>query len=195
MSAPLPDRAILRRRLLAARDRLAPSERRAAAAAITARLHGRLRTTTGAIALYWPIRGEPDLRPLAAVLAAEGRTLALPVIVARRAPMVFRRWRVGRPLVRGVWDIPIPPADEAELDPEVVVVPVVGVGPAGHRLGYGGGYYDRTLARRRPRLVVGVGHRGARLARFAAAPHDRPLDLFVHPGGIVSFRDGRAPAP
>lgn len=178
----------LRATLLRQRETLSPAERRAGEAAIAARLCRLLPPPPGPVALYWPIRGEPDLRPLAAVLAARGYSLALPVIVRRRHPMVFRRWQPGRPLLRGVWNIPVPPAEAGELVPAVVVVPVVGVGPAGHRLGYGGGYYDRTLARLQPPpRVIGVGFPGARLAHFPAEPHDRPLDLYVDPHGVVSF--------
>lgn len=180
----------LRGEMLARRADLHPAERTAAAAAVRARLLALLRGIGGPVALYRAIRGEIDLDPLAAALAAHGRTLALPVVVRRNAPMVFRRWRPGDPLVPGLWDIPVPPPEAEELVPAVVVLPVLGVGPRGHRLGYGGGYYDRTLAVLRPRpLVIGVGHDFVRLAALPVTAHDQPLDLLVTPGSAIAFSD------
>jgi len=180
----------LRCRQLACRAALSPVERCAASAAVRARLAALLADAPGVIALYWPIRGEIDLRPLAAALAARGRVTALPVVVRKNAPMVFRRWRPGGTLVAGVWDILVPPEEAGEVVPAVVVLPVLGVGPRGHRLGYGGGYYDRTLAVLRPRpLVAGVGHDFVRLPDLPVTEHDQPLDLLVMPGGTVAFTD------
>jgi 5-formyltetrahydrofolate cyclo-ligase len=107
---------------------------------------------------YWPFRGEPDLREWLERLEARGAQCALPVVVEARAPLVFRIWKRGEKLERGVWDIPVPAAGE-EVCPDVVIAPIVGYDRDAYRLGYGGGYFDRTLAaiRKRP-LIIGVGY-------------------------------------
>ena len=97
------------------------------------------------VSFYWPFRGEPDLRPLIQTVLEGGGRCALPVVVEKKAPLVFRIWKSGDRLVPGVWNIPIP-ADGAEASPDVVIAPVVGFDSACYRLGYGGGFFDRTLA-------------------------------------------------
>jgi 5-formyltetrahydrofolate cyclo-ligase len=137
------------------------------------------------VSLYWPFRGEPDLRGWAAAIRARGATCALPVVVQKDAPLVFRLWRNGEPLVPGVWNIPIP-RDSEELVPDVVVAPVVGFDRQGFRLGYGGGFYDRTLAAltKKPRFV-GVGYSQAAIATIYPLPHDIPMDVTVTEEAIV----------
>ncbi|MCP5198770.1 MAG: 5-formyltetrahydrofolate cyclo-ligase [Gammaproteobacteria bacterium] len=144
------------------------------------------------IALYWPFRGEIDLRPLAGVLAERARDFALPVVANRGQPLEFRRWWPGMRLARGVWDIPVP-ADGAVVVPDVLLVPLLGYDAAGYRLGYGGGYYDRTLAGpRRPALAVGIGYAGARLETIRPQPHDVPMDLLLTDDALVRYA-GRGP--
>jgi len=170
-----------RERLLESRMGIPGPERREADRKIIARLEGEVGTIRGAVvSVYWPFRGEPDLRPFMETVVAQGGRLALPVVVERRRPMVFRAWRPGEPLEDGVWGIPIPPEEAELLDPDVVITPVVGFDRACYRLGYGGGYYDRTLASlpRRP-LLVGVGYALAALKTIHPQPHDVPLDLVV----------------
>jgi len=98
------------------------------------------------VSLYWPFRGEPDLRNWADAIRARGAICALPVVVGKNAPLIFRFWGPGEPLARGVWNIPIP-ADGAQLTPDVVIAPVVGFDRQGYRLGYGGAFFDRTPLR------------------------------------------------
>lgn len=141
-------------------------------------LLGDLRGVT--VGVYWPIRGEPDLRPWMKRLTERGAVCALPVVLQRAAPLGFRRWEPGARMERGVWNIPIP-ADDTPVTPQVLVAPVVGFDLACYRLGYGGGFYDRTLAAWspvRPRMV-GVGYAGAQLATIHPQAHDAPMDCVV----------------
>ncbi len=173
--------------LLARRRALAEGERREVASRILAHLERLRSRLEGPVALYWPIRGEVDLRGFAEELAAAGTVLALPVIVDRDAPMEFWRWRPGSPMKVGIWKIPIP-AEREPLRPRTLLLPLVGFDAAGYRLGYGGGYYDRTLAGLRPRpFVIGVGYGFSRLGTIRPEPHDRRLDLVVTERGIERF--------
>lgn len=178
----------LREELLARRAGLDAAAREAAGTEVRRHLAALLPVLpAGPVAFYWPIREEIDLRPLARRLVASGRTLALPVIVEKKAPMVFRRWSPEVPMTTGVWDIPIPQPDE-RVTPRIVLLPVVGVDREGYRLGYGGGYYDRTLPTIRPRpLVVGIGYAHARIAGIDPRPHDQRLDMLVTEAGVERF--------
>jgi len=131
------------------------------------------------LGFYWPIRGEIDVRELARMHRAAGGQTALPVIVAKHAPVEFWQWQPGMRTERGVLDIPVP-RERHVLTPDVLVVPLLGFDRAFFRLGYGGGYYDRTLAAatRRP-LAIGVAAADAELHTIYPQPHDIPMDLIV----------------
>lgn len=173
-----------RARLIAARQALAVTGRAAADAAISAELTRRLGDLAGrTVALYWPFKGEPDLRPWAAEQRAAGARTCLPVVVKAAAPLIFRDWTAAMVLERGIWNIPIPPETADVLVPDVVISPVVGFDAGNYRLGYGGGFYDRTLAGMRaaglsPR-VIGVGYEFQRLATIYPQPHDVALDSAI----------------
>ncbi|WP_370881966.1 5-formyltetrahydrofolate cyclo-ligase [Labrys wisconsinensis] len=169
-----------RARLIAARLAMASAERAAAAARIAARLDGLLPELAGrTVSLYWPMRGEPDLRSWLAAAVGRGACCALPLVVEKNAPLVFRSWRPGEPLARGVWNIPVP-AEGSVVTPDVVLAPLVGFDAAGYRLGYGGGYFDRTLAALPARpLVIGIGYAGAAIATIRPLAHDIPMDVIV----------------
>jgi len=143
----------------------------------------------GVLAFCWPYKGEYDARFLARTLRARGALTALPVVVAPRLPLAFREWHPGVKLVAGVLGIPYP-ADSREVAPDAVIVPLVGFDDAGYRLGYGGGYFDRTLAAlaRKP-VVVGVGYESAHLDTIHPQPHDIPMDWIVSERGVYR-RDG-----
>ncbi|MEP4420404.1 MAG: 5-formyltetrahydrofolate cyclo-ligase, partial [Nitratireductor sp.] len=112
-----------------------------------------------------------------------GGTLALPVVVEKAAPLVFRDWRPGMKLEKGVWNIPVPPAAPAVI-PDIVISPVVGFDPANYRLGYGGGFFDRTLAALPARpTVIGVGYAAAAIATIYPQPHDIAMDFIVTEAG------------
>ena len=192
-----PARAALRTSLIEARRRSTGPERRAANDALVERLGALLGDVGGeVVALYWPIRGEPSLGALPQRWADAGARLALPVVDAPRTPLRFLAWRPGAPTVPGVWGIPRPAGEDA-LRPTVLVVPCVGFTADAHRLGYGGGFYDRSLAALdadggpRPR-AIGVGWDEGLLEAFEPLPTDRPLDAVVTPSR--SFRRPGAPA-
>ncbi len=123
---------------------------------------------------------------MARALGAVGHR-ALPVVVARAQPMVFRAWRTGEPLESGVWNIPIPPASAPVVTPDIVIAPLVGFDQALYRLGYGGGFFDRTLAAmpRRPR-VIGVGYDQAAIPTIFPQVHDIPMDMLVTESGLIT---------
>jgi 5,10-methenyltetrahydrofolate synthetase len=170
-----------RERLIAARLALSADERAAHAKIIAARLDALLGDVSGEIVgLYWPFRGEPDLRGWAETVRARGGAIALPVVVAKATPLVFRIWKPGEKLEKGVWNIPIPASGDPVF-PDVVVSPVVGFDASPYRLGYGGGFYDRTLAAmpRRPRVVAGVGYALQRIPTIYPQPFDIPMDVVL----------------
>jgi 5,10-methenyltetrahydrofolate synthetase len=173
-----------RETLIAARLAVSADERAGHAERIAERLDAEIGDVKGrTVGLYWPFRGEPDLRGWAARVIARGGSIALPVVVAKATPLVFRLWSPGDPLVKGVWNIPIP-ADGAETLPDIVVSPVVGFDGENFRLGYGGGFYDRTLAAmpRKPR-VLGVGYEMQRLPTIYPQPFDIPMDKVLTEAG------------
>jgi 5-formyltetrahydrofolate cyclo-ligase len=132
----------------------------------------------------WPMRGEFDVRGLAKRHLAMGGDAAIPVVVERSAPVEFWRWQAGTAMTKGIWDIPIP-KERAVVMPDAVLVPLVGFDPCGFRLGYGGGYFDRTLAAARPRpYAIGLGYEDSLLPTIFPQPHDIPMDLIVTDRGI-----------
>lgn len=138
---------------------------------------------------YWPIKGEPDLRPALTGLHCAGFIIALPVVAQRAAPLVFRRWAPGTKMLRGDWNIPVPPPDADPLRPDICLAPCLGWSDEGYRLGWGGGYFDRTLAVLAPRpLTIGIALSAARLPTIYPQPHDIPLDLILTEGGVAAER-------
>jgi 5,10-methenyltetrahydrofolate synthetase len=169
-----------RRRLLASRLALAPEERQRCSAIIEERLERLLAQLPGiTIGLYWPIKGEIDPLPLARRLGDTSRVLALPAAPAPGAALEYRAWRPGDPMTEARHGIP-EPRERKIVQPDILVVPVVGFDEARYRLGYGGGYFDRTLAALAPRPVtIGVGLEQAGLATIYPQPHDIALDFIV----------------
>ena len=136
------------------------------------------------LGVYWPFQAEFDPRPLIEWLAAAGSTVALPVVIDKSGPLEYRAWRPGEPLVDGVWGIPIPEKRDVVL-PQAVLAPLVGFDRDCYRLGYGGGYFDRTLAALSPRPVaIGVGFELSRLDTIHPQDFDIPMDLIVTEAGI-----------
>lgn len=112
---------------------------------------------------------------------------ALPVVVVQRnTPLAFRSWRRGEALQPGVWNIPVP-SDGAVVTPDIVNAPAVGFDPACYRLGYGGGYFDRTLAAfSRPPRIIGVAYARQAIRTIYPQAHDVPMDMIVTEAGVVS---------
>lgn len=144
------------------------------------------------LGFYWPFRGEIGVHALVRRLVEQGAGAALPVVVEQRQPLEFWAWRPGAPLERGVWGIPVP-AERQPVQPTVLLVPLVGFDAECYRLGYGGGYYDRTLAAMRPApLTIGVGLELGRLVTIHPQPHDVPMDVVVTEAGILESPAWRA---
>lgn len=169
-----------RKKLIAARQAIAVAARQEADARLAERLDAVIGDVSGQIiSLYWPFRGEPDLRGWAAGCRSRGATTALPVVLAKGAPLEFRIWEDGMSLERGVWKIPIPPASAEVVLPDIVIAPVVGLDAQNYRLGYGGGFFDRTLAALREQKearVIGVGYEMQRMETIYPHQYDIAMD-------------------
>lgn len=155
-----------------------PNERRLRSAPILDQLAAEL---AGAriVGIYWPFRGEIDVRDLAHRHIEAGGIAALPVVVEKNAAVEFWRWRPEVPMSRGLFNIPIPGEREV-VTPDVLIVPLVGFDRSGYRLGYGGGYYDRTLAASQPRpRTIGIAFAEAELETIYPQPHDIPMSRIV----------------
>jgi len=178
------DKRTLRRNALAARAMMAHATGPVAARRLAARVMELLRELPGRIvAGHVPVRHEIDIRPLMEQIAESGRTLVLPVVERRDAPLVFREWTPGDPLEEGEFGIPVPPRNRPERRPEILLVPLAAFDREGFRLGYGGGYYDRTLAALRAGggmvTAVGVAYSGQEMDRLPREETDQPLDWIV----------------
>jgi 5-formyltetrahydrofolate cyclo-ligase len=171
-----------RQRLIKARCLLSPEYRSDQAALIARGLDQIIaasRIKAPAVSVYWPIAGEPDLRPWMNALYGSGVCVALPVAVALAQPLSFREWRPEVRLERGLWNIPYP-LDGRVIVPNIVVAPALGFDPQCYRLGFGGGFYDRTLADMEPYpLTIGVGYPEALIRTIFPQPYDIPMDWIV----------------
>jgi 5-formyltetrahydrofolate cyclo-ligase len=173
-----------RERLLTWRQAAPAAERRRWGERIEAGLRAALADLPGALGVYWPFRAEFDPRGLIDWAVAACRIVALPVVIDKKGPLEYRAWRPGETLVDGVWNIPVPEKREL-IVPAVVLAPLVGFDRASYRLGYGGGYFDRTLAALRPRPVaIGVGFAAQEIATIHPQPFDLPMDLIVTEAGV-----------
>jgi 5-formyltetrahydrofolate cyclo-ligase len=178
-----------RERLLARRIAIPADKRAEDSAAIAANLDTLLSSLEGkVVSLYWPLRGEPDLRGWLASILQRGATCALPVVAEKNTPLIFHTWRPGEALKRGFWNIPVPEKEEAVI-PDIALAPVVGFDEESYRLGYGGGYFDRTLAayQVKPR-TIGVGFEIGRMETIRPQPHDIALDMIVTEAGVFLGR-------
>ncbi|MGH6762371.1 MAG: 5-formyltetrahydrofolate cyclo-ligase [Phyllobacterium sp.] len=137
------------------------------------------------VSFYWPFRGEPDLREWIAAKAQRNIRCALPVVTDKNAPLTFRSWQPGEPLTRGVWNIPVPERG-AEVQPDLILAPVVGFDLQRYRLGYGGGFFDRTLAaaRNSPK-AIGIGYRQSAIPTIYPQPHDLAMEIIVTDEGFL----------
>ena len=180
-----------RERLITARIALGAAQRAELSRRIAEQLDGIPGAERRAVVSGWmPFRGEPDLRPWMARAAERGVAAALPVVEARGCPLRFRAWRPGEALQPGVWGIPVP-ADGEWVVPDVVLAPVVGFDPECYRLGYGGGFFDRTLAALSPRpRAIGIGFAIARISTIFPQPHDIPMAAVVTEDGVMVRSQG-----
>ncbi|MCL2657021.1 MAG: 5-formyltetrahydrofolate cyclo-ligase [Betaproteobacteria bacterium] len=182
-------RRMLRSRAVAAREALDPQRHAQLSAALCGHLSLLItRLAPCRLAFCWPYRAEPDLRGLIADwLAGDAeRRAGLPVVVAPDRPLVFYRWTPDTPLREDAYGIPVPAVADV-IAPELVLVPLNAFDARGYRLGYGGGYFDRTLAALEPPpQTIGVGFELGRVQSILPEPHDRPMDWIVTESGVFA---------
>jgi 5-formyltetrahydrofolate cyclo-ligase len=143
------------------------------------------------VGCYWPLNGEVDLIPFMRRRVSKMRAAALPVVIAKEQPLEFWRWSVRTKLcARGLWNIPSP-VERIVVKPDVLLVPLVGFDERGYRLGYGTGYYDRTLAAAPGPLTIGIGYEMTNLPSIHPQPHDIPMDLVVTERGVRAYSASR----
>ena len=172
--------------LIEQRAALKAAERTAKGEAITALLTRILPISPGPlISFYWPFKAEYDPRPLARTLHRRGFRLSLPVVLTKAKPLIFREWWPGVRMRPGVWNIPVP-VDIESVNPDILLVPLVGFDCQGYRLGYGGGYYDRTLAALpvKPK-AIGIGFDFLEIKTIYPQPHDIAMDVIVTENGVA----------
>ena len=187
---PGDDKAVLRARCLERRKEL-----HAAAVDAGKRARDHFLKAVGfpdgaAVSAYVPVRSEFDVLPLAEAAHARGHAVGMPVVAARNAPLAFRAWTPGDALETGPLNIPAPPPDAPGVTPNLLFVPMMAFDSCGYRLGYGGGYYDRTLAALRrdvPGVIaVGVCYAGLEIGEVPRDDHDARLDWIVTEEGVRS---------
>lgn len=141
---------------------------------------------------YWPLEDEIDPRPLMHRLAGAGVRLALPCVTSDDAPLAFRRWRPGEPLRAGHFRVMEPEPEAEAVRPDLLLVPMLAFDREGYRLGYGGGYYDRTIAAirsgGRSLYTIGLAFAGQEAPRVPREAHDKPLDLIATEAGLIRLK-------
>jgi 5-formyltetrahydrofolate cyclo-ligase len=183
-----------RQKMLAARAAMPVAAREDLSRRLIEQLKPVLQDRPSPISFYWPIKAEPDLKPLMRALDEAGIAVCLPVCVKLGEPLSFRPWTAGAKMERGFWDIPVP-ADPTEVQPRTLIAPIVGYDPAGYRLGYGGGFFDRTLAKfGDAAAAIGIGFSMFRLATIHPQPHDIPMAAIVTETGRLGEGPARASA-
>jgi 5-formyltetrahydrofolate cyclo-ligase len=190
-ASPGTQKATLRATALAARDALSAEERTAAALAVAARGLPFAIAPGTIVSGYSPIRSEIDPVPLMRALAGLGARLALPAVMARGKSLAFRAWSPHDRLLLGPLGILEPSPAAAELIPDIMLVPLAAFDRAGHRIGYGAGHYDFTLAHVRkikPIAAIGVGFAVQEIEAVPALPHDVALDYVLTETRAFDFR-------
>jgi len=183
-------KAVIRREAAARRDALPAEARQAAAETIAARKFPLAVAPGTIVSGFMPMRSEINPLPLLRKLAEAGATLALPVIAGRGKPLVMRAWRWGEPLAEGQWGIRQPKPEAAEVEPDILLVPLLAFDRAGHRIGYGAGYYDLTIAKlraRKPLTAIGLAFAAQEVAAVPAMAHDERLDLVLTENEAIVF--------
>jgi 5-formyltetrahydrofolate cyclo-ligase len=184
-------KAALRRDAMARRDAL-PAETRSTAAEAIASRPFPLSIKPGTIVSgFMPLKSEINPLPLMRKLAEQGARLALPMIAGRGKPLIMRAWEFGAPLDRGQWDIREPKSEAAAVEPDILLVPLLAFDRAGHRVGYGAGYYDLTITQlraRKPIMTVGLAFAAQEVPAVPATPRDARLDLVLTECEVIDLR-------
>ncbi len=174
-----------RQQLIAAREAIPADIHRQWSQAISDWLKVGFSQSQGmAIGVYWPFRGEYDPRHIAEHFRHQGATLALPEVIGKDEPLCFREWLTDTPMKSGAYGIPVP-IDTKPVMLDAVFIPMVGFDQRGYRLGYGSGYFDRTLANYHPQpLAIGIAFEMQRLENVYPQPHDIAMHYVVTEAGI-----------
>jgi 5-formyltetrahydrofolate cyclo-ligase len=184
-------KVVLRRDAIARRDALPADARQAAANVIAARRFPLPLAPGVIVSGFMTLGNEINPLPLMRKLSGKGVRLALPVVAGRGKALVIREWTFGAPLTAGVWGIREPTAEAAEVEPDILLVPLLAFDRTGHRLGYGGGYYDRTIAQlraRKPVVAVGLAFAAQEVPKVPATPRDALLDLVLTEREVIDLR-------
>jgi len=184
-------KAALRREAMARRDALPAAARKAAAEAIAARNFPLAIAPGTIVSGFMPLKTEINPLPLLQRLAEAGAQLALPAIAGRGKPLIMRAWRWGEPLDRGQWDIREPKPEAPEVEPDILLVPLLAFDRAGHRIGYGAGYYDMTITRlraRKPVTAIGIAFAAQEIPKIPATERDARLDLVLTEREVINLR-------
>ena len=185
-------KAVLRREALARRDALPRELRAAAAEAIAARPFPLAIAPGAVVSGFMPMKSEINPIPLMRKLADAGATLALPVVAGKGKPLIMRAWSLGEPLAAGVWGIREPKPEAPEVFPDILIVPLLAFDRRGHRIGYGAGYFDMTIAALRagkPVVAAGIGFAAQEIAEVPTTPRDARLDLVLTEREVIDWRD------
>ena len=171
--------------LIARREAVPQDERHRWNEALTAALEaGVIVPAASIVGFCWPFKGEFDARFAVRRWREQGAIASLPEVTGKGEPLQFRKWWPGAPMKRGVYDIPFPDGTDIVV-PDIAIVPMNGYDAQGYRLGYGGGFFDRTLAKWRGGMIaVGVSYEALRLETIYPQPHDIPMDLVVTEAGV-----------
>jgi len=181
----------LRREMIARRDALPADARSEAAEVIAARIFPLSIPAGATVSGFMPMKTEINPLPLMKKLAEVGVQLALPVTGRRGQPLTMRAWTWGEPLASGVWGIREPKPEAPQVDPDILLVPLLAFDRAGRRLGYGGGFYDLTLAQFRSRkavIAVGLAFAAQEIASVPTTPRDATLDLVLTEREVIDLR-------
>jgi len=181
----------LRRAAIARRDALPAAERAAAAAAIAARPLPIAVADGAVVSGFSPLKSEINPVPLMRAFAAAGARLALPVVAGKGRPLTMRAWSFGDPLDAGVWGIREPKPEAPEVFPDILIVPLLAFDRTGHRIGYGAGYYDMTIARLRGLksvIAIGIAYAAQEVDQVPATPRDAALELVLTEHETIDFR-------
>lgn len=185
------EKAALRREMMAAREALQPAARKQAAEAVArVGLPSKLASRPAMISSYWAIGPELDPGALERRLIAAGHTICLPCIQRKTEPMLFRTWKHGEPMRERKWGIMEPIEPAPSVDPDIMLVPLLAWDAGGWRLGYGGGYYDRTiqaLRTRKPVVVIGFAYDEQKVDAVPRLDYDERLDWMLTPSGVIRF--------
>jgi 5-formyltetrahydrofolate cyclo-ligase len=185
-------KAQLRATLQARRDALPADQRQAAAETIAVRTFPLPITPGTIVSGFMPLKSEINPLPLMQRLAGAGASLALPVMAGRGRPLTMRAWRWGEPLNAGVWGIREPKPEAPEVNPDILLVPLLAFDRSGQRIGYGAGYYDMTIARLRARktiTAVGIAFAAQEITAVPTTAFDAPLDLVLTERETIELRD------